>query len=205
MPRLFRSLKQAYRDRQRNLAKGIALIDELNQPYRYGSYCSLDDRSIRYTAAWEELFSKKEWRTVQASHDGKCSCCGSSVELDVTVCNRCHAVWNEPSDRLKESSLFRFGFAAVAASATIGYLSGEFFAYLMNNNICVEHGINSCNEEFIGLVESYILVSVPILFLLLSTYIYERMGFAPKGNWMQPAYSQKPENNGIALSPTQPR
>jgi predicted nucleic acid-binding Zn ribbon protein len=173
MLHVLRSLHQTHRDRQKRLAVGVAHIDELNRPYQDGAYCSLDDRSIQYTTAWEELFSKKEWRRVTLSHEGKCACCGSPVVLDATICKNCGAVWNEPADRQNLTSQLTFGSVSVILSILVGCLAVECFVYIVQDSGGIENSENTWRQEFVTFAASYTWISIAMLLVLLSTYIYE--------------------------------
>lgn len=181
MAHILQSLSQAHRNRQRQLAIGIAYIDELNRTYE-GSYCALDDGSIRRTQAWEELFSRKEWQKAKLTHKGKCALCGAFVEPTAAICKACGAVWNEPGDQ--ETSKPKLVFAAISlcTSIIVGYLSGELFSYIAHN-IGATGQSRAWPEELINFAETYLSISSAILFLLLCTYLYEKTGLALKEAW----------------------
>lgn len=125
-------LRRAFQERRRNLANGVARIEELNRHYHDGAYCSLDDHSIQYTTAWEELFSRPEWHQADLSHKGQCSCCGTAVSRSSVTCPTCAAVWTEPGDQDKLRSKFRFGISSVVLSALIVFLIDHYFSCIFN-------------------------------------------------------------------------
>jgi hypothetical protein len=162
----------------------MAHIDALSGIFPEGAFCSLDDRSIRQTEAWQALFAKKEWCCVDAGHDGTCRVCGADVGKQDCRCGTCGAVWRKPDDRDVTRSQFSFGVASTIVSCVFGYLSGELAARALRGGV----GGGAWRGDFIGLVESYLWVSDAILFLLFCTYLYEKLGMAPKGTW-------KPQEN----------
>jgi len=192
MFRALRTLRQMNLDRQRRLAIGVAHLDEFNRTYPDGAYCDLGDRLIQHVAAWEELFAKPEWAKAKASHLGRCSCCGSIVDLDETTCGGCGAVWREPNDHEKFVRQLSFGAAAIIISTAIGYFSGELFVYAATDLGGKSPIANVWHDEFINFVESYIWISVAILSVLASTYAYEKSGLAPKGVWTPAADPVRP-------------
>jgi len=171
------SLFQAHRDRQKRLAEGMTHIDALSGIFPKGAFCSLDDRSIHQTEAWQALFAKKEWCCVEAGHDGTCRACGATVDKQACRCGACGAVWCKPDDNEVTRARLVFGSATIVVSCGLGYASTEFMARVLRNL--------SKLDDFVGFVGTYLGVSCAILFLLLCTYLYETLGIAPKGSWAQ--------------------
>jgi len=179
MLHLLRTLRQAHLDRQKWIAAGLVHIDALDGIFPEGSYCSLDDRSIRQNAAWKELFAREEWQSTDAGHDGQCRICGAAVERQASACGQCGAVWLRPESTEVMRAQVTFGAASVFVSSAFGYVSAEFVARALRRLV----GEGAWRDEFVGFVEHYLWVSDAMLFLLFCTTLYERLGIVPKGTW----------------------
>lgn len=166
-------------------------IDELNGVFSEGAYCSLEDRSVRQSAAWQELFAREEWQHADAGHAGRCQLCGTAVDGRETVCRHCGAAWTEPNAKAVTKSQLMFGSASAAVSAVLGYGSAKLVANVLDGLFRETVSQGTWRDDFMAFVEQYLWVSDTLLFLLLCTYLYEKLGMRPQGTWTLPEDSER--------------
>jgi hypothetical protein len=194
-----RGFRQACRDRQREIAARIALVDKLGRRPRENT---LEHRGEDFTAQlspWEAIFARPEWVQAPESHDGRCSCCGAAVSLDKVICDICGAGWKNVVNNKKK--LCAFCVLSIGIALTIGGLLGRAVSSIVEKHYLGNTNVVTVNSEFISFIESYVFVTGIFISLLVATYVFEKMNLAPKGAW-EPFKSvgrESTTHDGIAI------
>ncbi|HXP95486.1 MAG TPA: hypothetical protein VN809_02155 [Telmatospirillum sp.] len=178
-----RELRQACRDRQREIAARVALIDKLGPLPREDPSEPCGEDVASQLSPWEAIFARPEWRRAPESHDGRCSCCGAAVSLDKATCDICGAVWGVPANN--KARLCVFCILSVVLSIVGGYFIGKSFPYIIHHYYNFIFNGRLINYGFVNFMESYIWVSGTFLILLLATYLFEKLNIGSKGMWAQ--------------------
>lgn len=84
-----------------------------------------------------------------------------------------------------------FGSASAAVSAVLGYGSAKLVANVLDGLFRETVSQGTWRDDFMAFVEQYLWVSDTLLFLLLCTYLYEKLGMRPQGTWTLPEDSER--------------
>ena len=184
-----RRLRQACRDRQREIAARVALVDKLGRTPRENSSEHRGEDFAAQLSPWEAIFARPEWGQAAESHDGRCSCCGAAVSLDKVVCDICGAIWSRPANNKRKSCVFCI--LSVVVAVIGGYLLGVYFSYIVSHYYNMNSNGRLINYGFVNFMESYIWISGTFLILLLATHLFEKLNIGSKGMWAQERVSKE--------------